>query len=51
MFPQQNYWLAFPIQTKQASLLIVSASETDANMLYATGFFAPDPFIFFAAGG
>jgi len=27
--------------------LIFSASESDANMLYATGFFAPDPFIFF----
>ena len=26
--------------------LIVSASEGDANMLYATGFFVPDPFIF-----
>ena len=26
-------------------MLIVSASETDANMLYATSFFAPDPFI------
>ncbi|MFQ5681710.1 MAG: M24 family metallopeptidase [Candidatus Binatia bacterium] len=25
---------------------MVSASEGDANMLYATGFFAPDPFIF-----
>jgi len=27
------------------AVLIVSASETDANMLYATSFFAPDPFI------
>jgi Xaa-Pro aminopeptidase len=25
--------------------LIVAASERDANLLYATGFFAPDPFI------
>ena len=33
------------------SLLIVAASETDANMLYATGFFAPDPFIFFQHRG
>src|SRR4051794_20108681 len=32
-------------------LLIVAASETDANMLYATGFFAPDPFIFFQHRG
>jgi len=32
-------------------LLIVSASESDANMLYATSFFAPDPFIFFQQRG
>jgi Xaa-Pro aminopeptidase len=31
--------------------LIVSASETDANLFYATGFFAPDPFIFFIHRG
>src|SRR5207245_9200099 len=29
------------------SILLVSASEGDANMLYAAGFFVPDPFIFF----
>ncbi|HEX2244674.1 MAG TPA: Xaa-Pro peptidase family protein [Gammaproteobacteria bacterium] len=29
------------------ALLMVSASEGDANMLYAAGFFVPDPFIFF----
>jgi Xaa-Pro aminopeptidase len=28
--------------------LIVASSEVDANLLYATGFFAPDPFIYFA---
>jgi Xaa-Pro aminopeptidase len=33
-------------RTDQAMLLF-SASEGDANMLYATGFFVPDPFIFF----
>ena len=33
------------------ALLIVSASEGDANMLYATGFFVPDPFIFFQHRG
>ncbi len=33
------------------ALLIVSASEGDANMLYATAFFAPDPFIFFQHRG
>src|SRR5688572_8959961 len=27
--------------------LIVAPSEGDANMLYAVGFFVPDPFIFF----
>src|SRR5438552_9157639 len=31
--------------------LIVAASETDANLLYATRFFAPDPFIFFVYRG
>src|SRR5438128_8018063 len=30
----------------KAALLIVAASETDPDMLYATRFFAPDPFIF-----
>src|SRR5437588_10253406 len=28
------------------NLLIVAASDHDANMLYATGMFVPDPFIF-----
>ncbi|MEO5656565.1 MAG: Xaa-Pro peptidase family protein [Nitrospiria bacterium] len=27
-------------------LLIIAASETDSNLYYATGFLAPDPFIF-----
>lgn len=31
--------------------LIYSASESDANMLWATRFFAPDPFIFFEKRG
>jgi Xaa-Pro aminopeptidase len=31
--------------------LIVAASETDADMLYATRFFAPDPFIFLEQNG
>lgn len=30
---------------------MVAASEGDANMLYATSFFAPDPFIFFQHRG
>jgi Xaa-Pro aminopeptidase len=29
-----------------AARLIYAASETDADLLYATGFFAPDPFLF-----
>ncbi|HEY3303017.1 MAG TPA: Xaa-Pro peptidase family protein [Candidatus Binatia bacterium] len=33
------------------TLLLVAASEGDANMLYATAFFAPDPFIFFSHKG
>ena len=35
-----------PLRTEQA-ILLVAASEGDSNMLYATGFFVPDPFIFF----
>jgi Xaa-Pro aminopeptidase len=34
-----------------STLLIVAASEGDSNMLYATGFFVPDPFIFFQHRG
>jgi Xaa-Pro aminopeptidase len=34
-----------------AARLIYSASETDADMLYATRFFAPDPFLFVQARG
>src|SRR6266542_7036242 len=29
------------------ALLLVAASEGDSDMLYAVGFFVPDPFIFF----
>jgi len=31
--------------------LLYAASEADADMLYATGFFAPDPFLFVEAAG
>src|SRR5512145_2844034 len=34
-----------------AARLIYAASETDADMLYATRFFAPDPFLFVQARG
>jgi Xaa-Pro aminopeptidase len=37
----------FKIQTR----LIVAASETDPDMLYATKFWAPDPFIFLERNG
>jgi len=37
--------------TKTEARLIFAASETDANLLYATSFFAPDPFIFFQHRG
>jgi Xaa-Pro aminopeptidase len=33
------------------ALLMVADSEHDANMLYATGLFAPDPFIYLRARG
>jgi Xaa-Pro aminopeptidase len=32
---------------RHQALLIVATSDGDANMLYAAGFFVPDPFIFF----
>jgi Xaa-Pro aminopeptidase len=34
------------VRSDQA-ILLVAASEGDSNMLYAAGFFVPDPFIFF----
>lgn len=36
---------------KGRARLIVAASENDADMLYATRFFAPDPFIFLEQNG
>ncbi len=36
---------------KGRARLIVAASEIDSNILYATSFFAPDPFIFFQHRG
>src|SRR2546427_6518673 len=35
----------------KATLLIVAVSETDPDMLYATKFWAPDPFIFLQRNG
>jgi Xaa-Pro aminopeptidase len=36
---------------KTETLLMFANSEHDANMLYATGLFVPDPFIFIHVGG
>ena len=35
---------------RAAARLIYAASETDADILYPTGFFAPDPFLFIQKG-
>ena len=40
-----------PKSTLAEAHLMYSASESDANMLWATRFFAPDPFIFIAKRG
>jgi Xaa-Pro aminopeptidase len=42
---------ASPARTKTRSRLIVAASESDPDMLYATRFWAPDPFIFLQRNG
>lgn len=34
----------------QEATLLISSSETDSNLYYATGFLAPDPFIFIQIG-
>ncbi len=39
------------MKSKDQTRLIVAASENDADMLYATRFFAPDPFIFLEQNG
>jgi len=38
-------------KTKNKTRLIVASSEHDSDMLYATRFFAPDPFIFLEQNG
>lgn len=37
-------------KTGSTARLIIAASDTDANLLWATGMFAPDPFIFVMKG-
>jgi len=36
---------------KSETMLMVADSERDADMLYATGLFVPDPFIYLHRGG
>jgi len=36
---------------RERARLLYAASETDPDILYPTGFFAPDPFLFVQAGG
>jgi Xaa-Pro aminopeptidase len=38
------------MQKTPAGRLLYAASETDADILYPTGFFAPDPFLFIQKG-
>jgi Xaa-Pro aminopeptidase len=38
-------------KTKKETRLIIAASDHDPDMLYATGFFVPDPFIFLQQNG
>src|SRR5437867_13192474 len=40
-----------PATNQYDTRLIYSASESDANMLWATRFFAPDPFVFIEKRG
>lgn len=36
-----------PVKRRSGAVLLYAPSEYDANILYATDFFAPDPFLFF----
>src|ERR1700736_92355 len=47
----QNPKSASPARTEIRSRLIVAASESDPDLLYATRFWAPDPFIFLEQNG
>src|SRR3989338_4347893 len=37
--------------TEAGAVLMIACSETDSNMYYASGFLAPDPFIYLQAQG
>ncbi|TLY45969.1 MAG: aminopeptidase P family protein, partial [Nitrospirae bacterium] len=43
--------VASPMMSTEPDILIIAASETDANLYYATRFLAPDPFIFLRIKG
>src|SRR5437773_3893221 len=43
--------VALPMMATEPDVLIIAASETDANLYYATRFLAPDPFIFLRIKG
>src|SRR5207244_10076460 len=43
--------VASPMMATEPDVLIIAASETDANLYYATRFLAPDPFIFLRIKG
>src|SRR5947199_4780306 len=43
--------VALPMMSTEPDVLIIAASETDANLFYATRFLAPDPFIFLRIKG
>ena len=45
-----NYFNKIDIMDNDKALLIIADSERDSNMYYATGFPAPDPFVFIRKG-
>src|SRR3954467_3332683 len=50
-FARRNVRMSKRTKKKEATRLMVAASEQDPDMLYATRFFAPDAFIFLEERG
>ena len=50
-FTRRNLFMSKRTKKNDGTRLIVAASEHDPDMLYATRFFAPDPFIFLEESG
>src|SRR3954468_18414381 len=50
-FARRNLSMSTRTKKNDVTRLIVAASESDPDMLYATRFFAPDAFIFLEEGG